>query len=183
EGQAKTSQGIKADIPQYIINKLGLNRDPIAGNFGAYLHQKKKDMSNTFQMVHFILLFYLFLIIGVTLGLYITVSELISILNSLIFDNQILSTDSATSTPKEEKESKVPSEDDFEIVKLISNGAYGAVYLVRLKETHQRFAMKKISKNNLMLRNQVDQVFAERDIMSFTDNPFVVSMYCSFETK
>nr|CAD7197637.1 unnamed protein product [Timema douglasi] len=30
EGQAKTSQGIKADIPQYIINKLGLNRDPIA---------------------------------------------------------------------------------------------------------------------------------------------------------
>ena len=43
--------------------------------------------------------------------------------------------------------------------------------------------MKKISKNNLMLRNQVDQVFAERDIMSFTDNPFVVSMYCSFETK
>ncbi|KAK7861662.1 hypothetical protein R5R35_006574 [Gryllus longicercus] len=43
--------------------------------------------------------------------------------------------------------------------------------------------MKKITKNNLMLRNQVDQVFAERDIMSFTDNPFVVSMYCSFETK
>jgi microtubule-associated serine/threonine kinase len=78
---------------------------------------------------------------------------------------------------------QVPSEDDFEIIKLISNGAYGAVYLVRLKETHQRFAMKKISKNNLMLRNQVDQVFAERDIMSFTDNPFVVSMYCSFETK
>jgi len=34
EGQAKTSQGIKADIPQYIITKLGLNRDPIAGKFG-----------------------------------------------------------------------------------------------------------------------------------------------------
>ena len=33
EGQAKTSQGIKADIPQYIITKLGLNRDPIAGKF------------------------------------------------------------------------------------------------------------------------------------------------------
>lgn len=69
------------------------------------------------------------------------------------------------------------------MIKLISNGAYGAVYLVRVKETRQRVAMKKISKNNLMLRNQVDQVFTERDIMSFTDNPFVVSMYCSFETK
>ena len=26
-------------------------------------------------------------------------------------------------------------------------------------------------------------MFNERDIMSFTDNPFVVSMICSFETK
>lgn len=26
-----------------------------------------------------------------------------------------------------------------------------------------------------MLRNQVEQVFAERDILSFADNPFVVS--------
>ena len=31
EGQAKVSQGVQSDIPQYIINKLGLNRDPIAG--------------------------------------------------------------------------------------------------------------------------------------------------------
>lgn len=30
EGQAKSSQEIKTDIPQYIISKLGLNRDPIA---------------------------------------------------------------------------------------------------------------------------------------------------------
>lgn len=31
EGQAKVKQGVKTDIPQYIISKLGLNRDPIAG--------------------------------------------------------------------------------------------------------------------------------------------------------
>ena len=82
-----------------------------------------------------------------------------------------------------EEKFKDPSDDDFDIIKLISNGAYGAVYLVKHKETRQRFALKRINKQNLILRNQVDQVFAERDIMSFTDNPFVVSMYCSFETK
>lgn len=76
-----------------------------------------------------------------------------------------------------------PSEDDYETIKLISHGAYGMVYLVRHKETRQRYAMKKIAKHRLALRNQVDQVFAERDIMSFSDNPFVVSMFCSFETK
>lgn len=57
------------------------------------------------------------------------------------------------------------------------------MYLVRHKETRQRFALKKLLKSNLVLRNQVEQVFAERDILSFTDNPFVVSLYCSFETK
>lgn len=82
-----------------------------------------------------------------------------------------------------DKKGKLPSEQDFEVVKLISNGAYGAVYLVRHRESRQRYAMKKINKQNLMLRNQVEQVFAERDIMSFTDNPFVVSMICSFETR
>lgn len=58
-----------------------------------------------------------------------------------------------------------------------------AVYLVRHKETRQRFAMKKINKQNLVLRNQIQQAFVERDILTFAENPFVVSMYCSFETK
>ncbi|KAG5898846.1 hypothetical protein JTB14_014273, partial [Gonioctena quinquepunctata] len=138
EGQVKGIQGIKADIPQYIIQKLGLNRDPI-----AELQQELKDCnwSNDSSKV---------------------------CLNA---------------TPTVRKSLSNPSENDFEVVKLISNGAYGAVYLVKHKNMKLRFAMKKINKNNLMLRNQVEQVFAERDILSFADNPFVVSMYCSFETK
>ncbi|GAB1288780.1 Non-specific serine/threonine protein kinase [Apodemus speciosus] len=78
---------------------------------------------------------------------------------------------------------KAPSEEDFETIKLISNGAYGAVFLVRHKSTRQRFAMKKINKQNLILRNQIQQAFVERDILTFAENPFVVSMFCSFETK
>lgn len=57
------------------------------------------------------------------------------------------------------------------------------MYLVRHKETKQRFAMKKINKQNLILRNQIQQAFVERDILTFAENPFVVSMYCSFETR
>ncbi|XP_066152920.1 microtubule-associated serine/threonine-protein kinase 3 isoform X1 [Euwallacea fornicatus] len=141
EGQVKGLQGLKADIPQYIIQKLGLNRDPI-----AELQQELKDCNWSAN----------------------------SSRSSLCM---------STSTPTVKKHLNNPNEQDFEVVKLISNGAYGAVYLVKHKQTRQRFAMKKINKNNLMLRNQVEQVFAERDILSFADNPFVVSMYCSFETK
>jgi len=43
--------------------------------------------------------------------------------------------------------------------------------------------MKKINKQNLILRNQVQQAFVERDILTFAENPFVVSMFCSFETR
>lgn len=141
EGQVKGLQGLKADIPQYIIQKLGLNRDPI-----AELQQELKDCNWSANSAR----------------------------SSLCMP---------TSTPTVKKNLNNPNEQDFEVVKLISNGAYGAVYLVKHKQTRQRFAMKKINKNNLMLRNQVEQVFAERDILSFADNPFVVSMYCSFETK
>ena len=31
EGHAKEGQGIKTDIPRYIINQLGLTRDPLEG--------------------------------------------------------------------------------------------------------------------------------------------------------
>ncbi|KAL4657994.1 microtubule-associated serine/threonine-protein kinase 1 [Arapaima gigas] len=81
------------------------------------------------------------------------------------------------------KTMKLPCESDFQVIKLISHGAYGAVYLVRHLETRQRFAMKKINKQNLILRNQVQQAFVERDILTFAENPFVVSMFCSFETR
>lgn len=62
-------------------------------------------------------------------------------------------------------------------------GVHRAVYLVRHKETRQRFAMKKINRQNLVLRNQIQQAFVERDILTFAENPFVVSMFCSFETR
>uniref|UniRef100_A0A8C2ZSB2 non-specific serine/threonine protein kinase n=1 Tax=Cyclopterus lumpus TaxID=8103 RepID=A0A8C2ZSB2_CYCLU len=88
---------------------------------------------------------------------------------------------------------KPPEEADFQTIKLISNGAYGCKSGMRdatffpfyfiLLQTRQRFAMKKINKQNLILRNQIQQAFVERDILTFAENPFVVSMFCSFETR
>uniref|UniRef100_A0A8D0EIS6 non-specific serine/threonine protein kinase n=1 Tax=Strix occidentalis caurina TaxID=311401 RepID=A0A8D0EIS6_STROC len=137
EGHAKVGQGIKTDIPRYIISQLGLVKDPL---------------EEMVQLDHF------------DSGNTITPEN---------DDSQPLAT-----APR-----RKPCEADFETIKLISNGAYGAVYLVRHRETRQRFALKKINKQNLILRNQIQQVFVERDILTFAENPFVVSMFCSFETK
>jgi len=56
EGQAKINAGIKADIPQYIITKLSLNRDPISG---IYIFNFSKLMCYVFLNIN--LLFNLFL--------------------------------------------------------------------------------------------------------------------------
>ena len=55
--------------------------------------------------------------------------------------------------------------------------------MVRHRKLNERYAMKKIRKQNLILKNQLHQVFMERDIMIISDNPFVVSLICTFETK
>ncbi|XP_061214883.1 microtubule-associated serine/threonine-protein kinase 4-like [Neopsephotus bourkii] len=140
EGHAKEGQGIKTDIPRYIISQLGLNKDPL-----EEIAQLANCDNGTAE--------------------------------NLEGDESI--NNSNTSLKLQRK----PQESDFETIKLISNGAYGAVYFVRHKETRQRFAMKKINKQNLILRNQIQQAFVERDILTFAENPFVVSMYCSFETR
>ncbi|XP_061739367.1 microtubule-associated serine/threonine-protein kinase 3-like isoform X16 [Nerophis ophidion] len=135
EGHAKVGQGIKSDIPRYIISQLGLTRNTLEDM--VHLEQYEYSPSVSTEP------------------------------------------DAEVVTPTRRK----PFESDFETIKLISNGAYGAVYLVRHKETRQRFAMKKINRQNLVLRNQIQQAFVERDILTFAENPFVVSMFCSFETR
>lgn len=58
-----------------------------------------------------------------------------------------------------------------------------AVYLVRHTDTRKRFAMKKVSKHHMVMKKQVQQVFYERDILTFAENPFVVGLWCTFQTK
>ncbi|XP_061739366.1 microtubule-associated serine/threonine-protein kinase 3-like isoform X15 [Nerophis ophidion] len=140
EGHAKVGQGIKSDIPRYIISQLGLTRNTLE------------------DMVHL---------------------EQYEYSPSVSTEPDAENKTPQVVTPTRRK----PFESDFETIKLISNGAYGAVYLVRHKETRQRFAMKKINRQNLVLRNQIQQAFVERDILTFAENPFVVSMFCSFETR
>ncbi|KAK5622578.1 Microtubule-associated serine/threonine-protein kinase 2, partial [Crenichthys baileyi] len=146
EGHAKEGQGIKSDIPRYIISQLGLTRDPLE----EMTQLSSYDSGNP---------------------------------ETPETDDSVDSQSTSVPAAPPQAKTKTPREEDFETIKLISNGAYGAVYLVRHKETRQRFAMKKINKQNLILRNQIQQAFVERDILTFAENPFVVSMFCSFETR
>ncbi|XP_073525208.1 microtubule-associated serine/threonine-protein kinase 1-like isoform X1 [Phyllobates terribilis] len=58
-----------------------------------------------------------------------------------------------------------------------------SIYLANHKDSHQVFAMKKMDKWKLNTPKKVEWAFQERDILTFADCPFVVSMLCSFPTR
>ncbi|KAJ1506629.1 hypothetical protein HMI56_000510 [Coelomomyces lativittatus] len=80
--------------------------------------------------------------------------------------------------------SSSPTIRDYILVKPISKGAFGSVYLAKKKTTGEYFAIKRLKKADMIAKNQVTNVKAERMIlMSQLDNPFVVQLYCSFQSN
>ncbi|KAI8359248.1 hypothetical protein B0O80DRAFT_398487 [Mortierella sp. GBAus27b] len=77
-----------------------------------------------------------------------------------------------------------PSIKDFDIIKPISKGAFGSVYLAKKRATGDYYAIKVLKKSDMVAKNQVTNVKAERLIlMNQTDSPFVVNLYFSFQSK
>ncbi|KAL8759466.1 MAG: hypothetical protein Q9199_000771 [Rusavskia elegans] len=73
---------------------------------------------------------------------------------------------------------------DFEIVKPISKGAFGSVYLSKKKSTGDYFAIKVLKKADMVAKNQVTNVKAERAIMMWQgESDFVAKLYWTFSSK
>uniref|UniRef100_A0ACD5YZX1 Uncharacterized protein n=1 Tax=Avena sativa TaxID=4498 RepID=A0ACD5YZX1_AVESA len=73
--------------------------------------------------------------------------------------------------------------DDFEILKLVGQGAFGKVFQVRKKGTSEIYAMKVMRKDKILEKNHSEYMKAERDILTKIDHPFVVQLRYSFQTK
>ena len=70
---------------------------------------------------------------------------------------------------------------DFEPLKIIGRGAFGEVRVCRDKKTRDVVAIKKMKKNEMIFKNQVAHVRAERDILALANNPWIVDLKCSFQ--
>eukprot|EP01036_Dinobryon_divergens_P024063 gene24063-32478_t len=73
--------------------------------------------------------------------------------------------------------------DDFESLSIIGRGAFGEVRLVRMKERFNKeiYAMKSMLKDAMISKNQVGHIRAERDILTESENPWIVTLYYSFQ--
>jgi len=72
---------------------------------------------------------------------------------------------------------------DFSLVKVIGKGAFGEVRVVRGKHDDTVYAMKTMRKKDMIAKNQVAHVKAERDLMANAGNtsPFLVKLHFSFQ--
>ncbi|XP_010549040.1 PREDICTED: probable serine/threonine protein kinase IREH1 [Tarenaya hassleriana] len=73
--------------------------------------------------------------------------------------------------------------DDFEIIKPISRGAFGRVFLAKKRTTGDLFAIKVLKKADMIRKNAVESILAERDILINVRNPFVVRFFYSFTCR
>jgi serine/threonine-protein kinase RIM15 len=77
-----------------------------------------------------------------------------------------------------------PSIKDFEVIKPISKGAFGSVFLAKKKSTNEYFAIKVLKKADMVAKNQVTNVKAERAIMMWQgESDFVAKLYWTFANK
>uniref|UniRef100_A0AAQ4RPU7 Rho-associated protein kinase 1 n=1 Tax=Gasterosteus aculeatus aculeatus TaxID=481459 RepID=A0AAQ4RPU7_GASAC len=70
---------------------------------------------------------------------------------------------------------------DYEVVKVIGRGAFGEVQLVRHKATCKVYAMKLLSKFEMIKRSDSAFFWEERDIMAFANSSWVVQLFFAFQ--
>eukprot|EP00288_Rhodomonas_lens_P017554 CAMPEP_0177697838 /NCGR_PEP_ID=MMETSP0484_2-20121128/4726_1 /TAXON_ID=354590 /ORGANISM="Rhodomonas lens, Strain RHODO" /LENGTH=531 /DNA_ID=CAMNT_0019208901 /DNA_START=107 /DNA_END=1699 /DNA_ORIENTATION=+ len=72
---------------------------------------------------------------------------------------------------------------DFEPLKVIGNGCFGKVMMVRSKKDGKIFAMKVIRKAHVVKNKKVRHTQTERNIMQKIAHPFVMRLHYAFQNK
>ncbi|KAF9530422.1 kinase-like domain-containing protein [Crepidotus variabilis] len=70
---------------------------------------------------------------------------------------------------------------DFRTVKVIGKGAFGEVRLVQKVDTGKVYAMKSLQKAEMLKRDQLAHVRAERDVLAESTSSWVVQLFYSFQ--
>lgn len=73
--------------------------------------------------------------------------------------------------------------EDFSLIRVIGRGSFAKVTLVRKKDNSKIFAMKVLSKPQVVQRQQVEHTKTERRVLGVASHPFIVSLHYAFQTK
>lgn len=71
----------------------------------------------------------------------------------------------------------------FVKIKMLGKGDVGRVYLVREKKTDKLYAMKVLSKKEMIERKKIKRALTEQEILATANHPFIVTLYHSFQSE
>ena len=71
---------------------------------------------------------------------------------------------------------------DFDLLRIVGQGAFGKVFQVRKRDTGEVFAMKVMRKDRIIERHHGEYVKAERDALTAVVHPYIVTLRYSFQT-
>ncbi|CEP08394.1 hypothetical protein [Parasitella parasitica] len=71
----------------------------------------------------------------------------------------------------------------FVKVRMLGKGDVGKVYMVRQKGTDKLYAMKVLSKKEMIKRNKIKRALAEQEILTTSNHPFIVTLYHCFQSQ
>jgi hypothetical protein len=72
--------------------------------------------------------------------------------------------------------------EDFEPIKVLGDGCFGKVMLVRRKGTNDVFAMKSIHKDHVIKNKKVRHTKTERNVMTQLRHPFIMQLHFAFQS-
>jgi len=87
------------------------------------------------------------------------------------------------STKKDGPLKEKTSLDDFKVLKVLGKGSFGTVVKVVQKSTNNIFAMKVMSKKELIRKKALRHIRRERSVLEYVSHPFVVGLLHAFITE
>ncbi|XP_016960633.1 serine/threonine-protein kinase greatwall isoform X2 [Drosophila biarmipes] len=105
--------------------------------------------------------------------------------HSLIDSEQLLDKINILTTKPENhsQNAKLPTIKDFVIIKPISRGAFGKVFLgYKNNDSKRLFAIKVMRKSEMINKNMVSQVITERNALALSRSQFCVSLFYSLQS-
>ena len=72
---------------------------------------------------------------------------------------------------------------DFDLLKVLGQGAYGKVFLARHKMTRRYLALKAVHKAVIVGAEDYEITLTEKNVLAMgNDCPFITKLFCSFQT-
>lgn len=73
--------------------------------------------------------------------------------------------------------------DHFKIIQPLGYGSFGGVHLAKHRQTGVLYALKGMSKVDVVEREQVHRVFTELSVLRKVRHPFIAELHASFQSE